>query len=100
MIRCYRCGKEKEPFLFAPCRLPPRAKNPWDTFCRKCEAESHGCKFGDNSRAESIKSGRRMIRYEELQKILIRAKKQEQREEIKRLKAMREERLKKMAEQE
>ncbi len=97
MIRCYRCGEEKEPCLFCPSRIPQNAAKLSDVVCRKCVAERYGHKFGDQVRLSSRIAGRKLLRFEKAKEA---EKKQAQRAEIKRLKAMREERLKKMAEQE
>ena len=100
MIRCYRCGEEKEPCLFAPCRLPQNAEHLSHVICRRCDAERNGYKLGDQVRPGRRIAAQKLVRFEKAKKASMLAKRQAEREEIKRLKAMREERLRKMAEQE
>ena len=100
MIRCYRCGKEKEPCLFPPSSLPERAQYHSEVVCRKCEAQAYGQRFGDQVRLGARIAGQKLVRFEKAKSASMLAKRQAEREEIKRLKALREERLKKMAEQE
>ena len=97
MIRCYRCGDEKEPCLFAPCGLSQNGAKPSYVICRRCDAERHGYKFGDEVRPGRRIAVQKLDRFEMAKSASMLAKRQAEREEIKRLKALREERLKKMA---